>query len=164
VIRKAEAQELPALSELCVEAYQEMASKLAPPDRDKQLRVVGDVEARAREGIVLVAVDGDELAGTISYYAPKTPRSDRFEPEWALVRMLAVSRKHRRKGAARMLLEDCLARAKADAASTVALQTSELTPEAVSMYVRMGFMRVLEFPQYDRRYWVYALHLPAAAP
>lgn len=161
-IRIANSDELPAIAQLCRDAYEAMASKLAPADRETQLAAVADVATRAREGVQLVAVEGDALAGTISYYAPKTPRADRFEPEWALIRMLGVSVGYRRRGIARLLMDECLRRAREDGAATVALQTSELTPEAVSMYERLGFVRVLEFPQYDRRYWVYALDLTRA--
>ena len=50
-------------------------------------------------------------------------------------------------------------RAQYDQAGKIALQTSELTPVAVAMYERMGFIRVQEFEQYGRRYWIYALYI-----
>jgi ribosomal protein S18 acetylase RimI-like enzyme len=158
-VREARADEIQAISRLSRQAYEEMASGLSSADREQQLTLVADAASRAREGVLLVAEDGGEIAGSVSYYAPGTPRNPRFEPDWALVRMLGVDARFRRRGIARILMEECLRRAREDRAKTVGLQTSELTPNAVAIYEGMGFTRRLEFPQYGRRYWVYALDL-----
>lgn len=158
-IREARPDELPAVSELCRLAYDRMSSGLAPEDRETIMALVGDAETRAREGVVLVAMDGDRVAGTVSYYAPETVRNPRFEHDWALVRILGVHPDYREQGIAGVLMDECVKRARADEATAVALQTSELTPVAVAMYQKRGFKRRMEFPQYDRRYWVYVLSL-----
>lgn len=159
VIREARPDEFTAVSALCRAAYAEMASQMSPDDRDDQLRRVGDVEGRAGEGTILVAADGDVLVGSISYSPPFSPRPARFDPGWALVRMLAVAGAYRRRGVGRLLVEECLRRARTDRASTAALQTSELTPGAVALYEGLGFSRRTEFVQYATRYWVYAADL-----
>jgi ribosomal protein S18 acetylase RimI-like enzyme len=158
-IREALPHELAEVGGLCRLAYQTMSSGLAPEDRETVMALVGDAETRAREGVVLVAANGDRLAGTVSYYAPETARNPRFEHDWALVRILGVHPDYREQGIAGILMDECIERARADKATAVALQTSELTPVAVAMYQRRGFRRKIEFPLYDRRYWVYVLTL-----
>jgi GNAT superfamily N-acetyltransferase len=159
-VREASEDELPEIGEICRLAYAEMSSGLAPEDRKAIMALVGDAETRAREGVVLVAVaKNGRLAGTVSYYGPETVRNPRFERDWALVRILGVHPDFWEQGVARILMDECLRRARADGAAAVALQTSELTPVAVAMYERRGFRRRMEFPQYDRRYWVYVLDL-----
>jgi predicted N-acetyltransferase YhbS len=93
-LRNARRDELPAISRLFREAYDEMSSELKPEDRERQLQLVGDVYDRLENGVVIVASDDGELAGTITYYAPGKHGHPRMEYVWAALRILAVAPDH----------------------------------------------------------------------
>ena len=163
-IRRAREDEIEAIATLCAEAYEEMASGLDPGDYHHQVARVSDVATRFREGELLVAEDGGDLAGTIAYYGAGKHGHDRVIWECAMMRMLAVAPAFRGRGIARLLAQECVVRAQKDGATAIALQTSELTPVAVGMYERIGFRRTQEFELYKRKYWIYALPMALFPP
>ena len=65
---------------------------------------------------------------------------------WPVVRLLAVGPAARGLGVGRLLLDECLRRARADGSDAIGLHTSESMSGAMRLYDRMGFLRV---PVYD---------------
>jgi ribosomal protein S18 acetylase RimI-like enzyme len=145
------------VARLTVEAYQEFAGAITPEDWTTMRANLRNVEKRAEDGRMIVAEQDGKLAGAVAYYAPGTPRHERFPPEWALVIMLAVRPSHRRKGVGRLLTEECIGRARQDGATRVGLHTSELMAAASSLYEDLGFRQQREFRLYGLRYWIYVL-------
>ena len=89
VIREAWPEEHARLGELVVAAYRSLP-EFDEPDYEPELR---DVARRAREAVVLVAVDdvGGPLLGCVTYVpSPDSPWAELLEPGEAAIRMLAV--------------------------------------------------------------------------
>jgi GNAT superfamily N-acetyltransferase len=80
-----------------------------------------------------------EILGVVGYVAPNRPRDNMFEPEWAVIRRLAVNPVSQGRGVGRLLTEECIARARHDSALVIALHTSPVLEVAFSMYARLGF-------------------------
>ena len=97
-------------------------------------------------GELVVAEHGAELVGGVAYIPPGQPKAAFFEPDWAVIRMLVVAPAARGQGIGRALAEDCLRRARRDAAATIALHSSPIMTVAVPMYERMGFARLRDAP------------------
>jgi GNAT superfamily N-acetyltransferase len=80
-----------------------------------------------------------EILGVVGYVAPNRPRDNMFEPEWAVIRRLAVDPKSQGRGVGRHLTAECISRARDDGAIVIALHTSPVLEVAFSMYARLGF-------------------------
>lgn len=158
-IRNIRPDEYDEVAKLSVEAYRQFARGIDPQDWMIMEANLRGVEKRAQDGTAIVAELHGKLVGSIAYFAPGTPRHERFPSEWALVIMLAVDPAHRRKGVGRLLTEECVRRARLDGATQVGLHTSELMTAARLLYERMGFRQQQEFQLYGLRYWIYTLRL-----
>ena len=124
-------------------AYQEYAEQVG--QGWEQYRAdLADVADRASSSLVLVAVLQGALVGSVSYYPPELS-ADETQRYWpaglAYFRALSVDPQRRRSGIGAMLTQACIARARADGATGVALNTTSVMPAAQAMYERMGFVR-----------------------
>jgi ribosomal protein S18 acetylase RimI-like enzyme len=156
-IRPHEYDEVAALS---VEAWREFAPALTAEDWATIETSLLNVEKRAGQGSMIVAEQGGKLAGAVGYFAPGTPRHERFPGEWALVIMLAVRPSHRGRGIGKLLTEECIQRARRDGARRIGLHTGEVMAAARALYENLGFKPQREFRQYGLRYRIYVLDLP----
>lgn len=113
------------------------------------------------EGTVLVAKDdGGRVLGAVGYFAPGAPRPEFFDPDAAVIRMLAVHPAARGSGLGRFLTDACIQRARADGAGRVALHTSPAMEVALNMYLGMGFQLHRRLPdRFGVPYAVYAMEL-----
>ena len=102
-IRTAEPSEFAAVGELCVSAYE----GLLPQDHF-YIEVLRDAAARAADAGLLVAVDGDELLGTVTFVPEGGPLSEIAEPDESEFRMLAVSPAAQGRGIGTALLQRVL--------------------------------------------------------
>jgi ribosomal protein S18 acetylase RimI-like enzyme len=140
-IRPVEPSDYEALGELTVAAYHDVAPDMPGQDEyDVRLR---DVERRARESCVLVAVtrDGQVLGGTTYVSGPEDPYSEELRDDEAGMRMLAVDPAAQRRGVGRALTGECLQRARAAGKRRLVLHTGPWMPGAIRMYESMGFVR-----------------------
>ena len=97
-------------------------------------------------GEVIVAEFQGQLAGSVAYFGPDSPKAAFFDQRWPIIRMLVVDPAFRGKGLGRVLSMECIARAKRDGSSVIALHTSPIMTVALPMYLRMGFVRVADAP------------------
>jgi ribosomal protein S18 acetylase RimI-like enzyme len=67
-------------------------------------------------------------------------------PPWPELRLLAVSPEARGMGVGRLLVDECVRRARASGATELGLHTSKSMETAIGMYRRMGFVRA---PEHD---------------
>jgi len=100
----------------------------------------------AAHGEIIVAESGGRIAGAVAYLPPFAPKASFFEPLWPVIRTLVVDPDCRGRGVGRALMLECLARARRDKASIIALHTSPIMTVALPMYLRMGFARVKNAP------------------
>lgn len=103
-------------------------------DAWSEAAVLGELEGPGRHAVV--AVEGDDVLG----YAV-TMRSD----DLVDLQRIGVRPDHRRRGVARMLLEDVLADALAQRADRMLLEVSALNTAA------LGFYATADFVEIDRR-------------
>jgi ribosomal protein S18 acetylase RimI-like enzyme len=141
-VRPAHLEELPAVGELTVGAY-DADGLLLPGDRyTAHLR---DAVTRAREAEVYVALLEDlpgELAGTVTYCPQGSPWAELSHPGEGEFRMLGVAPAARRRGVARALVGACLERARELGCSAVVLSSLPEQQAAHRVYERLGFRRV----------------------
>jgi GNAT superfamily N-acetyltransferase len=138
-VRAVCAGEYDDLARITVDAY------LAIPGVDLgagYVEELADVERRAREAEVLVAVDeGGKLLGGVTYVGALGPWAEFSDPAEAGVRMLAVDPAAQGAGVGTVLVEACIARARAGDRARLTLHTTASMPAAQRLYERLGFRR-----------------------
>ena len=141
VIRPVEQREHEALGALTVEAY----SGLDRPPSAEYAAILADVGSRVAGAEVLVAVDGDEVLGGVTYVSdPASPYAEFADPGEACFRMLAVAPWAQGRGVGRALVDVCIERARRDAKRRLSLYTTPSMHGAHRLYERLGFRRVAE--------------------
>ena len=108
--------------------------------------VLRDVAGRARDAQVLVAVDGDQLLGTVTVATRGGPYAEQADDGDAVIRMLVTAPAARGRGVGTLLVQACLAAARADGCRRVRLSTQPGMAAAHRLYERFGFRRT---PQDD---------------
>jgi ribosomal protein S18 acetylase RimI-like enzyme len=138
-IRPATSAEFPALAELCVAAY-------APFLDGDHLYIaeLRDVARRAAEAELLVAVDGGDLLGTVTYVPDGGPLGEIAQPEEAEFRMLAVDPAARGRGVGTALLERVLEDSREHGKRGVVCSSLATMRAAHRIYARLGFERAPE--------------------
>jgi GNAT superfamily N-acetyltransferase len=142
-LREARPEERTAIVELTLSAYAQYAAEITPEGFDLYMRHIRHTLETDDRPIYLVAEQDGQLAASVLLYPPylkiysDLPNGSAY-PE---VRLLAVSPNFRRKGVGRLLMEECMHRAKAMGAEGVGLHTSDMMAGAVALYTEMGFQR-----------------------
>ena len=95
-----------------------------------------------------MAETGDGIAGTVSFYADASLEGLRLPAEYSGFRALAVDPRARGRGVARMLVPECIERARVLNSAGVAVHTALFMQAACRIYEEMGFHR---WPEHDRR-------------
>ncbi|MFF0966361.1 GNAT family N-acetyltransferase [Streptomyces sp. NPDC003703] len=153
VIRPALPGEYAALGEITAEAYLRDGLLDFGAD-DPYLDVLRDVAGRSAACEVLVAVARDEVLGGIAFVPSGGPMADIAGPGEAELRMLAVDRAARGRGAGEALVRACADRARATAGCVrLVLSTQRTMHTAHRLYERLGFVRT------PRRDWNPLPHL-----
>jgi ribosomal protein S18 acetylase RimI-like enzyme len=136
-LRLAMPEELDALGELTVTAYEEFL--LGAEDG---YRVhVRDAARRAREAELWVAAEGDELLGCVTYCPPGSPWREISRDHEGEFRMLAVHPQARGRGAGLALAELCEQRARQHGATGMVLSSLADMNAAHRVYARLGYSR-----------------------
>ena len=120
-----------------------------------------DLASLADTGTLLVArSETGRVLGAVGYFGPSSVKPDIFEPDDAVIRMLAVDPQSRGRGVGRRLAECCIDRARVDGASRIALHTSPAMEVALRMYLGMGFRLIRHLPdRFGVPYAIYELPL-----
>ncbi|MFV0133716.1 GNAT family N-acetyltransferase [Streptomyces sp. HMX87] len=154
VIRRADPAEYRALGEITAQAYLQ-DGLLDFGESDAYLGELRDVAKRAAAAEVLVAVDGEELLGGVTFVPSGGPMADIAGPGEAEIRMLAVARAARGRGAGEALVRACVDRARAvEGCVRIVLSSQRTMHAAHRVYGRLGFARTPErdwnpLPQID---------------
>ena len=156
-VREIGDDDVEAVSRLTYEAY----AALDHPLDDGYAAELRDVAARQAEADVLVAVDDDRLVGAVTYVPDSHNRFAEFDGgDVAGFRMLAVAPEGQRRRAGRILVEACIAGARAGGKRRLVLHTTPWMPAAHRLYERLGFHRAPELDVYPEiPLWGYALEL-----
>ena len=165
VIRPAQEGEYDAVGALTVAGY-DADGYLTYPDGtfdDAYAGWLADAASRARNSTLLVAVEGDDLVGTVTWcpygsadaQLAKAPHQGEF-------RTLSIAPEARGRGIGRALVEECLSRAKAAGLSEVLLFSLDDMLPAHRLYTRLGFGRRPELdwsPEPGVILWAFSLNL-----
>ncbi len=140
-IRPLLASEYAAAGEATVSAFREYWTPQAP-GWEPYLARIADVESRAKQAMVLVAVDRGVIAGSVtleldSRISPGS--SEPLAPDEAHIRMLGVSPEHRGRGIARRLMLTCIDTARAHGKGVMTLDTDSNMTAAMQLYTELGF-------------------------
>jgi GNAT superfamily N-acetyltransferase len=137
-LRLARPEELDALGDLTVAAYEEFL--LGAEDG---YRVhVRDAARRAREAELWVAAEGDELLGCVTYCPPGSPWREISRDDEGEFRMLAVHPRARGRGTGLALAELCEQRAREHGATGMVLSSLADMTAAHRVYARLGYIRI----------------------
>ena len=140
VVREARPEEHARLGKLVVAAYRSLP-EFDEPGYEPELR---DVARRAREAVVLFALDDDtgRLLGCVTYVpGPESPWAELLQPREAGIRMLAVDAAARGRGAGTALAAACVARARAEGRAAIFLHSLPYMHAAQAIYARLRFTR-----------------------
>jgi ribosomal protein S18 acetylase RimI-like enzyme len=145
-IRVARPDEYEALGEIVVVAYRDLGALHGDEAYASELR---DVATRAREAVVLAAVEAGDRAGRLlgcATYVPgaASPWGEELRPGEASIRMLAVHPASQGLGAGKALAAACVERARGDGFRAVMLHSLPTMVGAQRIYARLGFRHVAE--------------------
>ncbi|GGP74869.1 GNAT family N-acetyltransferase [Streptomyces calvus] len=144
VIRPVAADEYEALGEITAQAYL-LDGLLDFGENDAYLDELRDVAKRAAAADVLVAAEGGSVLGGVTFVPSGGPMADIAGPGEAEIRMLAVARAGRGRGAGEALVRACVERARAtEGCVRVVLSTQRTMRAAHRVYERLGFTRTPE--------------------
>ncbi|MFJ6072403.1 GNAT family N-acetyltransferase [Streptomyces sp. NPDC093065] len=141
VIRRATAEEYDTLGEITAQAYLR-DGLLDFGESDAYLDELRDVGKRAADAEVLVAAADGPVLGGVTFVPSGGPMADIARPGEAEIRMLAVAREARGRGAGEALVRACVDRARAvPGCVSVVLSTQRTMVTAHRLYERLGFVR-----------------------
>ena len=139
LVREARDAELDQVVGLMIEAYREYAAGLPAGAWEMYEADIADVRGRLDHSRLIVCDDGGELIGAVTFYPPGG-----FEllPEGlAYFRLLAVPPSQRRRGVARALVDETIARARTLGAAALAIHTTPAMAAGTALYESIGFVR-----------------------
>jgi predicted N-acetyltransferase YhbS len=141
-IRPVRAEEYDAVGELTAAAYRDDGFVTGGP----YLEMLRDTKSRAEVTEVVVAVDGDELLGTVTLVSPTAPPSwrENYRDNAGTIRMLAVAKQARGRGVGAALTQWCIEQALARAWRQLTLVSQPDMYAAHRIYEQAGFVRDAE--------------------
>jgi len=139
IIRTAVPAEWQEVGELVVDAYR--AGYGLSGNEDSYVDVLRDVSTRASHSDVLVAVEGDQVVGSVTVIEPGTPCAEISRPGEREFRFMAVRPDRWGRGIARALVEAVIARSGDLPVVCCVIQGND---PAFGLYEACGFERVPE--------------------
>jgi ribosomal protein S18 acetylase RimI-like enzyme len=141
-VREATPPEYEEAGRVTALAYSEF---VRPGEREWELYLerLADVGARARNALVLIAVDADRIVGSATLELGRRIEDDDppLAPDESHIRMLGVHPEERGRGVARALMSACEARARAAGKRRMTLHTTQRMRAAQAMYPALGYRR-----------------------
>jgi GNAT superfamily N-acetyltransferase len=144
LLRRAHPDEADAIGALTVAGY-DADGYLVNPDGSydhQYAEWLADGGTRARDGVLMVAVDGDDLLGTVTWCPPGSPfREISTRDDQAEFRTLSVAPEARGRGVGSALVDWCITVARSTGIAEILLSSlPEMTP-AHRLYASRGFVR-----------------------
>jgi ribosomal protein S18 acetylase RimI-like enzyme len=145
-IREATAEEYAEAGRVTAEAYREFV-RPGDDDWERYLLRIADVEARADQTTIMVAIEDGHVLGSLTLELDGRVRDGDEEqrpldPNEAHIRMLGVDPAARARGVARALMGASEARARAAGKTFMSLHTTKRMQAAQTMYERLGYRRL----------------------
>ena len=143
VIRDARVDEHDTVLSLTMAAYEQYATIMEPTAWSLlQAAIIAALSVNTTAQRI-VAERGGAIVGSVLLFPPSSDAYGSVGPraKWPEIRLLAVSRDARGLGVARLLVKECLLRAKAGRSEAIGLHTSRSMREAIRLYETFGFQR-----------------------
>ena len=143
LVRLAQPQEHDAIRDLTLAAYGQYATVMTPSAWDGLRRAIEAALSMDRGAQQIVAEQGGEIVGSVLLFPASAGAYGDLGPRarWPEIRALAVAPRARGLGVARLLLNECMRRAREAGAEAIGLHTSRSMRDAVRLYEKFGFMR-----------------------
>ena len=137
IVRTATEADWQVIGELTIAAYTAIPGRPPLTEYDSEL---ADVAARAQECTLLVAEDADgRVVGAVGY--DRMPGTD---GRAGRARQVSVSPEARGRGVGRALVEEVMARLRAEGVTEMAERTADYMAGAQALYLSLGFRRAPE--------------------
>lgn len=142
-LRDAQPSDRDAVRELTLRAYGEYAAVMEPAAWAALEGAVRSALASHAPAERIVAEQDGALVGSVMLYPPAEAAYGALAGEmpWPELRLLAVAPGARGGGIARLLVDECIRRARRMGATAMGLHTSRSMRAAIRLYERMGFVR-----------------------
>lgn len=137
IVRTARLEEHRAVARLLVRAHQEVAIFLSPRSFEDYLDQLTDLD-RGR-GTMLVAEQDGRLVGTVTFHRHGHRSGERWPRGTASLRALGVDPPARQRGVGRLLVAECIARARAVGARGLGAHTADFLYAANSLLASLTF-------------------------
>ena len=158
-VRPVRPDEYQTVGRLTVAAYESLPGEIV----GGYDRVLADVASRVDAAVVLVAVDGTDLLGTVTYVPDaSSPLAEDLRDGEAGIRMLGVDPAAQGRGVGWALVYACVERARAEGRRGLFLSSTPVMAAAHRLYERAGFARTPERdwdPRPDFPLWTFARDL-----
>jgi ribosomal protein S18 acetylase RimI-like enzyme len=143
LVRLARPHERDAIRDLTLSAYGQYATIMEPSAWNGLRSSIEAALSIDRGAQQIVAEQGGELVGSVMLFPPSADAYAELglrvrTPE---IRALAVAPSARGRGVARLLVHECLRRARATGADAIGLHTSPSMRDAIRLYEKFGFTR-----------------------
>jgi ribosomal protein S18 acetylase RimI-like enzyme len=137
-IREAAPEDYGAAGEVAVAAYEEFYEANLGYYADR----LRDVASRAKDAVLLVAVEGRTIVGTVTYVPDQTSSyAEGIAEGEAMIRMLSVAPSHKRRGIGRALSAACVERARSEGKVRLVLHADQIQEASQALYRSIGFHR-----------------------
>lgn len=138
--------------EMSAENWERLSETIHNEQTYRELLSVG-------ECLVCATTSEERIVGMV-FLVPHGNPTGLYLPGWSYIRFLTVAPGFGGRGIGRRLTEDCLALARHNGETVIALHTSEMMVNARRLYEHLGFNIVREIEQrFGKRYWLYKLEL-----
>lgn len=148
-LRNARSDEMKAILELTLAAYAEFATRMPAINWRGLKATVEKTLSQPGHAEVIVAELGTDLVGSVLLFPGDSNAygGQAVETNWPELRLLAVKSEARGRGIGKLLMEECILRARQSGATALGLRTGDSMVVALPMYERRGFVRT---PSLDR--------------
>lgn len=147
-VRDSRTDECERISALLAASYAEHRSAFTDEMAETYFSEIADVSSRIAAGSseTIVAADGERLLGSVTFFGSADDDVHPWPPNGSALRLLAVEPSERRRGIARLLVDECITRARARGSIFLALHTAPFMSAARALYAAAGFRRA---PEHD---------------
>ena len=137
-IREATPSEFALAGAVTVAAYEEFYAANLGSYADR----LRDVASRAKDAVLLVAVEGDTIVGTATCVPDETSSyAEGIIEGEAMIRMLSVAPSQKRRGIGRALSVACIERARSEGKIRLVLHADRIQEASQALYRSLGFHR-----------------------